>query len=107
MWGLKDNGWVSEFMVNDGTIPRESKKNGGERGLWGAGIKSTIWSIDLARVHMRKAETTNFSPKEEFVAGKWLQRSWLHYNFCVIMRYFCFLWALSSIHVFFFFLIKR
>lgn len=26
MWGLKDNGWVSEFMVNDGTIPREREE---------------------------------------------------------------------------------
>lgn len=46
----------------------EREKNG--TGASGAGIESTIWSINLAGVHMRKAETTNFSPKEEFVAGK-------------------------------------
>lgn len=35
MWGLKDHGWVSEFMVNDGTLPRESEKNGENRAFRG------------------------------------------------------------------------
>lgn len=73
----------------------ERARRMGRTGPSGAGIMSTIWRTDLAVSTWGKQKLLTFHPK----------RNLLLENSCIIMRCFCFLWALSSI--FFFFLIER